>query len=149
MKKILYLSLFLIYTQICYGFSYDECNTVDYKTENIKLGSCNLNVYIAKTYSQKLCGMLKFTDETFKADGMLFTGDEYIKHYFHTNGMKMNIRIAGVNKIQKGVYKLNGEALYSPPGLSSIKIYGTDVFETSEKKYQQYIKKCISSGADK
>lgn len=149
MKKILYLWLFLLYTHISYGFSYDECNNINYNTEKITLGSCKIIVYIAETESQKLCGMLKFTDDTFKADGMLFKGKEYRTHYYHTNGMKMKIRIAGVNRIKDGSYKLNGEAIYSPPGLSSIKIYGTDVFETSEIKYQQFIKKCISVGDNK
>lgn len=145
MKRTFFLSIFIFYSCLSYGFSYDDCNNIDYKKEMINLGDCSLNVYIAESYNQKLCGMLKYTDDTFKADGMLFKGNEYKNHYFHTNGMKMNIRIAGVNRIKKGIYKLNGKALYSPPGLSSIQIQGTDVFETSEKKYQDFIKKCILS----
>ena len=70
-----------------------------------------MNVYIAYTDEQKICGMLNFTDETFIKDGMLFIekDDKAKTHYFHTEGMKMDIRIMGVIcvEINKHIIKEN------------------------------------------
>lgn len=151
MYKIIFsllLSLFITsqsYAQIFIS-QMPDCSKVTFYEDNIIIGSCRLNVYMAYTDEQKICGMLNFTDEIFKKDGMLFVdNDDYIKaHYFHTEGMKMDIRIMGVVKKTDKTYMLyDNDAKYSPPGIKSVKIYGNGVFETSEKKYQNGLNKCL------
>lgn len=146
MKKIiLILVLVLSFNEYSYSFfsSKPDCKMVNFNVENIKLGKCNIKVYKADSYERQVCGMLNFTDDTFLADGMLFTGSEYSDRYFHTMGMKMTIRIMGLKKLDNNTYILNGEAKYSPPEIDTVKITGHAVFETSEKKYNEYIKKCL------
>lgn len=106
-----------------------------------------MNIYIAYTDEQKICGMLNFTDETFIKDGMLFIekDDKAKTHYFHTEGMKMDIRIMGVIKQADKTYTVyNNDAKYSPSGIKTVIIYGDGVFETSEKKYQNGLNKCLT-----
>lgn len=125
--------------------SMPDCSKVTFYEDNITIGSCRLNVYKAETDQQKICGMLNFTDNTFIKDGMIFTGNEAKNHYFHTEGMKMDIRIMGIVKTSdNNTYKVyNNDAKYSPPGIKSVIIYGNAVFETSEKKYQGILNKCL------
>lgn len=125
--------------------SMPDCSKVTFYEDNITIGSCRLNVYKAETDQQKICGMLNFTDNTFIKDGMIFTGNEAKNHYFHTEGMKMDIRIMGIVKTSdNNTYKVyNNDAKYSPPGIKSVIIYGNAVFETSEKKYQDILNKCL------
>ncbi len=125
--------------------SMPDCSKVIFYEDNITIGSCRLNVYKAETDQQKICGMLNFTDDTFIKDGMIFTGNEKKNHYFHTEGMKMDIRIMGIVKTSdNNTYKVyNNDAKYSPPGIKSVIIYGNAVFETSEKKYQGILNKCL------
>ena len=125
--------------------SMPDCSKVIFYEDNITIGSCRLNVYKAETDQQKICGMLNFTDDTFIKDGMIFTGNEVQNHYFHTEGMKMDIRIMGIVKTSdNNTYKVyNNDAKYSPPGIKSVIIYGNTVFETSEKKYQGILNKCL------
>lgn len=124
--------------------SMPDCSKVTFYEDNITIGSCKLNVYKAETDQQKICGMLNFTDDTFIKDGMIFTGNEAKNHYFHTEGMKMDIRIMGIVKTSNNTYKVyNNDAKYSPPGIKSVVIYGNAVFETSEKKYQSILNKCL------
>ncbi len=125
--------------------SMPDCSKVIFYEDNITIGSCRLNVYKAETDQQKICGMLNFTDDTFIKDGMIFTGNEVQNHYFHTEGMKMDIRIMGIVKTSdNNTYKVyNNDAKYSPPGIKSVIIYGNAVFETSEKKYQGILNKCL------
>ena len=149
MKKIILLiSLFLLHSSISYGqfFSMPDCSKVKFGEDNITIGSCNMNVYVAYTDEQKICGMLNFTDETFVKDGMLFVdSDDKVKtHYFHTEGMKMDIRIMGVVKKADKTYTVyDNDAKYSPPGIKTVTIYGNGVFETSERKYQNGLNKCL------
>lgn len=148
MKKTLMITLFLLlYSNISYGqfFSMPDCSKVDFGEDNITIGSCILNVYKAENYEQKVCGMLNFTDETFLKDGMIFIGDNsrVKSHNFHTEGMKMNIRIMGIILQKNNKYKVyNNDAKYSPPGIESVVIYGNSVFETSEKKFKK-LKQCL------
>lgn len=124
-----------------------DCSKVTFDEDNITIGSCNMNVYIAYTDEQKICGMLNFTDETFVKDGMLFVdNDDKVKtHYFHTEGMKMDIRIMGVVKKADKTYTVyDNDAKYSPPGIKTVTIYGNGVFETSERKYQNGLNKCLT-----
>ena len=124
-----------------------DCSKVTFYEDNITIGSCKLNVYMAYTDEQKICGMLNFTDKTFIKDGMLFVdNDDKVKsHYFHTEGMKMDIRIMGVvKKADKTYIVYDNDAKYSPPGIKSVTIYGNGVFETSEKKYQNGLNKCLT-----
>ncbi|HIZ89870.1 MAG TPA: hypothetical protein H9804_07980 [Candidatus Mucispirillum faecigallinarum] len=125
--------------------SMPDCSKVTFYEDNITIGSCRLHVYKAETDQQKICGMLNFTDDTFIKDGMIFTGNEEKNHYFHTEGMKMDIRIMGIVKTSdNNTYKVyNNDAKYSPPGIKSVIIYGNAVFETSEKKYQGILNKCL------
>ncbi len=123
-----------------------DCSKVIFDEDNITIGFCNLNVYKAVTNEQKICGMLNFTDDTFHKDGMIFidSDDSLKKHYFHTEGMKMDIRIIGIIKNINNSYTIyNNDVKYSPPGIKSITIYGNSVFETSEKKYQDNLNKCL------
>lgn len=124
-----------------------NCSKVTFYEDNIIIGSCKMNVYIAYTDEQKICGMLNFTDETFIKDGMLFIekDDKAKTHYFHTEGMKMDIRIMGVIKQADKTYIVyNNDAKYSPSGIKTVIIYGDGVFETSEKKYQNGLNKCLT-----
>ena len=124
-----------------------DCSKVTFDEDNITIGSCNMNVYVAYTDEQKICGMLNFTDETFVKDGMLFVdSDNKVKtHYFHTEGMKMDIRIMGVvKKADKKYTVYDNDAKYSPPGIKTVTIYGNGVFETSERKYQNRLNKCLT-----
>ena len=102
--------------------SMPDCSKVTFYEDNITIGSCRLNVYKAETDQQKICGMLNFTDNTFIKDGMIFTGNEAKNHYFHTEGMKMDIRIMGIVKTSdNNTYKVyNNDAKYSPPGIKSV-----------------------------
>lgn len=148
MKKALMITLFLLLcNNTSYGqfFSMPDCSKVTFGEDNITIGSCKLNVYKAENYEQKVCGMLNFTDETFLKDGMIFIGDNSrIKsHNFHTEGMKMTIRIMGIVLQNNSNYKVyNNDAKYSPPGLPSVVIYGNSVFETSEEKFKK-LNKCM------
>lgn len=150
MYKLASLLIFLFFIT-SYGHaqifitSMPDCSKVTFYEDNITIGSCRLNVYKAETDQQKICGMLNFTDNTFIKDGMIFTGNEAKNHYFHTEGMKMDIRIMGIVKTSdNNTYKVyNNDAKYSPPGIKSVIIYGNAVFETSEKKYQDILNKCL------
>ncbi len=42
-----------------------DCSKVTFHEDNITIGSCKLNIYMAYTDEQKICGMLNFTDDTF------------------------------------------------------------------------------------
>lgn len=148
MKKALMITLFLL---LCNNTSYGQflsmpdCSKVTFGEDNITIGSCKLNVYKAENYEQKVCGMLNFTDETFLKDGMIFVGDNsrVKSHNFHTEGMKMTIRIMGIVLQNNSTYKVyNNDAKYSPPGLQSVVIYGNSVFETSEEKFKK-LNKCM------
>lgn len=148
MKKALMITLFfLLCNNTSYGqfFSMPDCSKVTFGEDNITIGSCKLNVYKAENYEQKVCGMLNFTDETFLKDGMIFVGDNsrVKSHNFHTEGMKMTIRIMGIVLQNNSTYKVyNNDAKYSPPGLQSVVIYGNSVFETSEEKFKK-LNKCM------
>ncbi len=111
-----------------------NCSKVTFYEDNIIIGSCKMNVYIAYTDEQKICGML-FIEKDDKAK----------THYFHTEGMKMDIRIMGVIKQADKTYTVyNNDAKYSPSGIKTVIIYGDGVFETSEKKYQNGLNKCLT-----
>ena len=148
MKKIILLiSLFLLHSSISYGqfFSMPDCSKVKFGEDNITIGNCKLNVYKAENYEQKVCGMLNFIDDTFLKDGMIFIGDNsrVKSHNFHTEGMQMTIRIMGIVLQDNNTYKVyNNDAKYSPPGISSIIVYGNSVYETSEEKYKK-LEKCM------
>ena len=77
---------------------------------------------------------------------LFIDNDDKVKyHYFHTEGMKMDIRIMGaVKKADKTYTVYDNDAKYSPPGIKSVTIYGSGVFETSEKKYQSGLDKCLT-----
>lgn len=122
-----------------------DCSKISFYEDNITIGKCNLHVYKAVTNEQKICGMLNFTNNTFKKDGMIFIGTNNITtHYFHTEGMQMDIRIMGVIRNKDGSYVVyDNDAKYSPPNIKSIIIYGHDVFETGEQQYQSYLNKCL------
>lgn len=148
MNKIVIITAFVLcFYGISYSqfFSMPDCSKVTFAEDNITVGSCKLNVYVAENYQQKVCGMLNFTDKTFLKDGMIFKGDDLrVKSYnFHTEGMQMNIRIMGIMLNKDNTYKVyNNDAKYSPPGIASIIIYGNSVFETSEEKYKK-LKQCL------
>ena len=55
-----------------------DCSKVTFYEDNITIGSCRLNVYMAYTDEQKICGMLNFTDDTFIKDGMLFVDNDEV-----------------------------------------------------------------------
>ena len=38
----------------------------------------------------------------------------------------------------------DNDAKYSPPGIKTVTIYGNGVFETSERKYQNGLNKCLT-----
>lgn len=148
MKKIfIIMAVIILYDNFAYGqyFSMPDCSKISFSEDNITIGSCKLNVYKAETFEQKVCGMLNFTDNTFLKDGMIFIdNNSRIKsHNFHTEGMKMNIRIMGIVMQDNNTYKVyNNDAKYSPPGIASVVIYGNSVFETSEEKYKK-LNKCL------
>ncbi len=148
MKKIVILFvIFLSSYNISYGqfYSKPDCSRVPFFEDIITVGKCKLNVYKAETYAQKLCGMLNFTDKTFAKDAMIFTGNENrIESYtFHTMNMQMTIRIMGIVKQKDGTYRVyDNDAKYSPPGISSVTIYGNAVLETSEAKFKK-LKNCM------
>lgn len=136
MKRILCAFVFiLLMSSLCFGQNFKE--------DTIVVGDCEVNVYIAETDQQKARGMLGFTDASFNKEGMIFTGSTPKKHYFHTVGMKMDIRIIGVNTVGHKKYKVNGGAVYSPPGKRVITIYGDSVFEVPEVLYQQRFQNCL------
>lgn len=152
MYKIMFtliISLFIAvqsYAQI-FLTQMPDCSKITFYEDNITIGTCKLNVYLAYTNEQKICGMINFTDDTFIKDGMLFVNnDEKVKsNYFHTIGMKMDIRIMGVvKKADKTYIVYENDAKYSPPGIKTVTIYGNGVFETSEKKYQNGLNKCLT-----
>ena len=49
-----------------------------------------------------------------------------------------------VKKADKTYIVYDNDAKYSPPGIKSVTIYGNGVFETSEKKYQNVLNKCLT-----
>lgn len=150
--RIIIVSIFLFFI-ICgftvlpllYAGSLPDCAEVYFTEDNITVGKCRLNVYVAESERQKMCGMLSFSDSSFKKDGMIFIGDKPKANYFHTLGMKMEIRIMGLSKKGDKYYKVNNEAKYAPPGLKQVVIYGDSVFETSERLYQSELNKCLFS----
>ena len=136
MKHILFILVFILYVMnFVYAHNFEE--------DSIIVGNCNLNVFVAKTPTQKAEGMLGFTDNSFPKDGMIFIGESFKKQYYHTVGMKMDIRIMGVNTIGHNKYKVNDSAVYAPPGKRVITVLGDSVFEVPEKLYQKTFKDCL------
>lgn len=147
---IMYTFLFFSFYITSYAQTFitkmPDCSSVSFYEDNVTIGSCKLEVYRAVTDVQKICGMLNFTYDTFRKDGMIFDSDnsKSSTHYFHTENMQIDIRIMGLIKIDNNSYKIyNNDVKYSPPGIKSITIYGNAVFETTEKKYQDYLSKCL------
>lgn len=122
-----------------------QAAAVTFGEDKITVGSCILNVYTATDVSQKASGMLGFTDETFKKDGMIFLGKELRSNYFHTMDMEMDIVIMGLIKTGEKTYKLSGTPLEAKPGMETIKIYGESVFEIPLKLYNKKFKECLKS----
>ena len=129
----------LIFILLFSSFVYAQ----DFKEDVIIVGGCKVNVFVAETQKQKSSGMLGFTDESFSKDGMIFVGTVNQKQYYHTVGMKMDIRIMGVNTIGNKRYKVNNGAVYAPPGKRVITVLGDSVFEVPERLYQQKFKDCL------
>ncbi len=109
----------------------------------IRVGSCEMKVLLAKSDYEKMRGMSGFTDETFPYDGMLFVGNEFRKHSYHTLTMKINIRIIGLNRVSEDRYKVYGGAIYAPIGLSDINISGESILEIPERAFSEKFKNCI------
>ena len=95
----------------------------------ITAGGCELSVLVAETQEQKINGMLGFTDVSFPADGMIFISTVSQKQYYHTMGMKMDIRIMGVKTISRNKYRVNGGAVFAPAGKRMITVFGDSVLE--------------------
>lgn len=148
-KLILSTSIILLSFQVSHAqlFGMPDCDKVMFSTGKITVGNCkDLEVYIARTPEQNACGMLKFTEDTFIKHGMLFISDEkeFKNRYFHTEGMKLTIRIMGLKEVGKNQFIVtDNDAKFSPPGLSSITIKGTHVFEITERMYKNKLNKCI------
>lgn len=120
-------------------------------TDNITVGNCEMQVYVADDPYQKASGMLGFTDSTFLLDGMVFISAGKAKtHYYHTVGMKMDIMIMGLLKTGDNTYKLAGQPIKAPAGIDMIKVFGLEVLEIPMKKYDETFKGCLNvKGIDK
>ena len=152
MKKILlwtfsFSTCLFVENALSENFFMPDCSKIMFSTGVIQVGNCkDLEVYVARTDEQNICGMLKFNDKTFLKHGMLFIGrdKDLRKRYFHTQGMNMTIRIMGLKEVGPNKFEVtNNDAKFSPPGLSSIEIIGTHVFEITERMYKNNLNKCI------
>lgn len=123
------------------------CSKVKYEEGNITVGTCNMNVLLAKNNLQHICGMLPFTDKNFTHDGMLFLEKENnpkARHTFHTMNMRMDIRIMGVNRLADNNYILSdNQVQYSPPNIGFINVSGAFVLEIPERLYHSKLSNCL------
>ena len=115
----------------------------------IVVGRCKINVIVMETADEHKNGLLGYTERTFPYGGMLFEMGHKGRKYFHTEGMKMPIRIMGVAQDSKGNYNVIGDARYAPPGLESIRIDAPDVLEIPEQQYQLWYKDCLGVPSSK
>ncbi len=137
------MAKFLFFVLVSFFSSSAAASGMTFAEDTITVGGCELNVLVAKTAEQKASGMLGFTDDSFPAEGMIFIGSVPQKQYYHTVGMKMNIRIMGVDTVGIKKYRVNGGAVYAPEGIRSITVFGDSVFEVPEKLYQSELKDCL------
>lgn len=120
-----------------------DFNSISYGEDNITVNGCNLSVYVASDINQKAKGMLGFTDSTFKKDGMIFLGDDFRYHYYHTMGMKMDIMIMALEKTGDKTYSVTGAPFLAPSGIENIKLHGESILEIPVKKYNKGLKACL------
>lgn len=118
-------------------------DNITYDETNITVNGCKLSAYVASDLIQKAKGMLGFTDATFKNDSMIFLGEEFRTHYYHTMGMEIDIMIMGLKKETNGAYSVVGTPHVSPPGIENIKIQGEAVLEIPTKRYEAGLKACL------
>jgi hypothetical protein len=114
----------------------------------ITVGSCTMNIIAMQTVQEHANGLLGYTEDTFKYDGMLFDMGRDDRKFFHTMGMKMPIRIMGVVQTAPNVYKVVGTIKKAPPGLRSVEIDAPDVFEIPEVKYILRYKACLGASEE-
>lgn len=120
-----------------------DFNNISYGEDNITVNGCKLSVYVASDIGQKAKGMLGFIDTTFKKDGMIFLGDDFRNHYYHTMGMKIDIMIMALVKIGDKAYSVAEEPLFAPSGIENIKLQGESILEIPVKKYNEGLKACL------
>lgn len=137
---------------IIFSSSSASAQDLAFGMDNITVGNCEMQVYVAEDPYQKASGMLGFTDSTFLRDGMLFISTGKAKtHYYHTVGMEMDIMIMGLLKTgDNAAYKLAGQPIKAPAGIDMIKVFGMEVLEIPMKKYNETFKGCLNvQGIDK
>ncbi|MDR2869349.1 MAG: hypothetical protein LBV04_02765 [Deferribacteraceae bacterium] len=114
----------------------------------ITVGGCTMNIISMQTPNEHANGLLGYTEDTFAYDGMLFDMKRNDRKYFHTMGMKMPIRIMGVEQVSADVYKVVGPVRKAPPGIRSIEINAPDVFEIPEAKYLLRYRACLNAAEE-
>ncbi len=132
--------LFITFLLISFSFPVYSASV-----ETITVGRCSIEVLIMETAQEHAKGLLEYTERTFAYGGMLFDLKSDKAKIFHTQGMKMPIRIMGVSRLPNGNYKVIGNIIQAPPGMPSIVINAPDILEIPESKYQLYYKRCLGA----
>lgn len=147
MRSLIIILLLLPSLSFAQKVNMNLCSKVKYEEGMVSVGTCKMNVLLAKNNLQHICGMLPFTDKTFTYDGMLFLEEENnpkARHTFHTMNMRMDIRIMGVNRVAGNDYILaNNQIHFSPPNISFINIDGAFVLEIPERLYHSKLNNCL------
>ena len=116
---------------------------INFKSDTITVNGCKFDVYLATNAHEQVSGMLGFTDNTFKKQGMIFLGETNKTRYFHTVGMEMNIVIMGLTKIGEKSYKTKGKPIYAKPGIETIPVEGESVLEVPTLLFEKDLKICF------
>ncbi|GAB7140934.1 hypothetical protein RsTz2092_08910 [Deferribacterales bacterium RsTz2092] len=115
----------------------------------IMVDRCEMKVIVVSRPAELQNGLLGQTERTFHYDGMLFAMQRNGRKYFHTMGMRMNIRLVGVVQLSNGDYSTIGSVIKGTSGLKEIIIDAPDVLEIPENKWTMYFQRCIKAKAQR